>query len=219
MKQEQLQRLFPEGVIVEVATDADGNEERLHPRERALMGAMIPARRREFSAGRNAARRVLARLGFPEALLLRRDADRDIAWPAGSTGSVSHTSGLCAVACARITPGLQSLGLDVEQAGPLGDDIAGRISRPDELAVVRALPLPGTSDWPRVLFCMKEAAYKAWYPVTRRVLEFQEMRIALDVAARCYEAEVDGAEAGLRITGRLGWDEKFVFAGAVLTTD
>jgi 4'-phosphopantetheinyl transferase EntD len=217
--QEELRRLFPAGVIVEVATGADENEESLYAEERALMSAMAPARRVEFAAGRNAARRALAQLEAPRVPLLRHGADRDIAWPAGITGSISHTKGLVAVACGRVVPGVRSVGLDVEQAGPLGDDIVSTICRPEELGALARQPPPLPSDWPRLLFAIKEAAYKAWFPVTRREISFQQMRITLDVTERCFEAEVDtNVAAGLRITGRFGWDEPFVYAGAILTS-
>ena len=213
----ELSRLYPAGVVVEVANAADEDEQLLHGSERALMGAMVPSRRREFAAGRNVARRALARLGFPPSPLLRHDGGRDIDWPAGSTGSISHTRGVCAVACARVAPALQSLGLDVEQAGPLGDDIIATICRPDELAALSSLPAPAPSDWPRLLFAMREAAYKAWYPVTRRMLAFHDMRVTVDAAARSYEAEVlEAPVAGLSIAGRYGWDDRFVYAGAVI---
>lgn len=218
MKREHLQRLFPEGVVVEVAGDADGDEQLLHPAEVALMGAMVPARRREFAAGRNTARRALGLLGFPAIALPRHGADRDVAWPAGSTGSISHTRGLCAVACARVTPGLPSVGLDVEQAGPLGDDIVAEICRTDELAMVGSLAPPAPSDWPRLFFAMKEAAFKAWFPVTRQMLAFHDMRIVVDAPGRTYRAEVLYEPASvLRVTGCFNWDGQYVAAGAVLT--
>lgn len=214
----RLGALYPPGVVVEIATAADDDERLLYDAELALMGTMIPARRREFAAGRNAARRALARLGVPASPVLRHGTDRDIAWPDGTIGSISHTRGLCAVACARITTQLHSLGLDVEQPGPLGDDIVTTICRSDELAMLGAYPPPWPSDWPRLLFTIKEAAYKALYPITRREISFQEMRITLDVAERSYVAEVDGnVLAHLKINGRFGWEDGFVHAGAVLT--
>jgi 4'-phosphopantetheinyl transferase EntD len=212
---EALRCLFPEDVIVEVATGADENEELLYAEERALMSAMVSSRRREFAAGRNAARRVLAQLGVAGGPLLRRGADRDIEWPSGVAGSISHTKGLVAVAGARIIPGLQCVGLDVEEAGPLGDDIVSTICRDDELDALRHIPAPLPSDWPRLLFAVKEAAYKAWFPVSRREISFQQMRVTLDAAERRYAAKVDGDSA--RIRGRLAWDELHVAAGAVLT--
>ena len=132
MTQDDLQRLFPAGVVVEVATEADEDDSLLHPAEVALTGAMIPARKREFAAGRNAARRALARLGFHDATLPRRPSSHDVLWPEGSGGSISHTRGLRAVACVRSSD-LMSVGIDVEQAGPLGEEIIDAICRPEEL--------------------------------------------------------------------------------------
>jgi 4'-phosphopantetheinyl transferase EntD len=218
MTNEELRSLFPPDVIVEVATAADENEEWLYAEERALMSAMAPARRVEFAAGRNTARRALAQLEAPRVPLLRHDADRDVAWPAGITGSISHTKGLVAVACGRIVPGVQSVGLDVEKAGPLGDDIISTICRPEELAALaRELP-PLPSDWPRLVFALKEAAYKALYPLSRRMLAFHDMRVDVSVSSRSYRAEVlDRSVPDLRIVGRFTWDDGHVAAGTVLS--
>lgn len=217
MTRDDLQRLFPESVIVEVATEADADESLLHPAEVALTSAMIPARRREFAAGRNAARRALARLGFHDATLPRRPESPDVLWPEGSTGSISHTRGLEAVACARSSAVL-SVGIDVELAGPLGDDIVDAICRPEELLALGNVPPPRPSDWPRLVFAMKEAAYKALYPVTRRVLTFHDVRVEVNVPRRSYRAEVlDQPADGVQLEGRFAWDNDFVAAGAVLS--
>ncbi len=37
---------------------------------------------------------------------------------------------------------------------------------------------PGT-HWDRVLFCAKEATYKAWFPLTRRWLEFSDLEVTV----------------------------------------
>jgi 4'-phosphopantetheinyl transferase EntD len=217
MTPDDLQRLFPDQVLVEVGTDADENEDLLHPVELALMGAMVATRRREFTAGRNAARRALARLGFADAALPRRGSSRDVEWPAGSAGSISHTRGLRAVACVR-TGELLSVGIDVEEAGLLGADIIDAVCRPDELAALTGTPAPSPSDWPRLLFAMKEAAYKALYPITRRMLTFHDMRIAVTVDSKSFRAEVlHEPVARLQVGGRFGWNEHHVAAGAVVT--
>lgn len=215
MTQADLERLFPDGTIVRIATLADENESLLPGEERALTGAMVPARRKEFAAGRNTARRALAGLGLSPVTLLRRDAGRDIDWPPGVTGSISHTRDLCAVACTRSAAGVASIGLDVEQAGPLDDEVVETICRVVELRDLADYPAPLPSDWPRLLFAMKEAAYKAWYPQARREIPFHQMRVRVDVAARSYQAVVEGDPA--RISGRFTWDERHVAAGSVLT--
>lgn len=215
MMQDALQRLFPDGVVLEVAVAADEDERLLYDGERAAMSGMVDGRRREFAAGRNAARRALARLGIAPGELARREGARDVVWPSGIIGSISHTAGLRAVACAR-TVDFNSVGLDVEKAGSLSAEVAAEICRPGEVDLFAGeAPLP--SDWPRLLFAIKEAAFKAWYPVTRRMLAFHDMLITPDIELNSFRAEVLSAPVeGLSIAGRFGWNDAFVFAGAVL---
>jgi 4'-phosphopantetheinyl transferase EntD len=35
--------------------------------------------------------------------------------------------------------------------------------------------------WDRILFCAKEATYKAWFPLTRRWLGFEDAHIVFDI--------------------------------------
>jgi 4'-phosphopantetheinyl transferase EntD len=156
-------------------------------------------------------------LGVAPAPLPWRAGARDIAWPAGVTGSISHSHGACAVACVRLGT-IRGVGLDLERAGPLGDELVGTICRPDEVMALATVPPPPGADWPKLLFVIKEAAYKAWYPVVRRPLEFHEMRVALDPRSGQFQADVPGQPMpGLSLAGRFGWDENLVCAGAVLT--
>jgi 4'-phosphopantetheinyl transferase EntD len=109
---------------------------------------------------------------------------------------------------------VRALGLDLEQGGPLGEALVTTICRNDELGALAGSPPPG-SDWPKLFFAMKEAAYKAWFPLRRRPLEFHGMRVTVDAAARSFRAEVL-EEPDLPISGRFGWDDALVFAGAVI---
>ena len=45
----------------------------------------------------------------------------------------------------------------------------------------RSARCPQGLHWDRILFCAKEATYKAWYPVTRRWLGFEDAHIVFDV--------------------------------------
>lgn len=216
MNRDDLQRLFPDQVVVEVATDADEDESLLAPVELAVMGAMVESRRREFTAARNAARRALARLGFADVALPRVTGGRDVHWPEGSVGSISHTRDLRAVACARATD-VACVGIDVEEAGPLGAEIIDAVCRPEELAALATVSPPSPSDWPRVVFAMKEAAYKALFPLTRQMLMFHDMRIKVFVESRRFEAELlHQPVPHLQLGGRFGWDAQHVAAGALV---
>lgn len=41
--------------------------------------------------------------------------------------------------------------------------------------------LPSVLYWDRILFCAKEATYKAWFPLTKRWLGFEDAHITFDV--------------------------------------
>ena len=41
--------------------------------------------------------------------------------------------------------------------------------------------LPAGLHWDRILFCAKEATYKAWFPITHRWLGFEDAHITFDV--------------------------------------
>ena len=41
--------------------------------------------------------------------------------------------------------------------------------------------LPAVVHWDRILFCAKEATYKAWYPLTKRWLGFEVAHITFEV--------------------------------------
>ena len=52
------------------------------------------------------------------------------------------------------------------------------ISLPAERAEISRLP--AGVHWDRILFCAKEATYKAWFPLTGRWLGFEDAHITLD---------------------------------------
>jgi hypothetical protein len=88
-----LARLFPEGAAC-VELRAPGDVSQLFPTEETHIQAAVAKRRAEFAAGRVCARSALAELGAPLAPLGVRP-DRSPDWPAGLTGSITHTQGFC----------------------------------------------------------------------------------------------------------------------------
>ena len=60
--------------------------------------------------------------------------------------------------------------------------------------------------WSRLIFSAKESVYKAWFPVARRWLGFEEATVAIDPAAGTFHArltvEPPGRRAGANIAGR-----------------
>jgi 4'-phosphopantetheinyl transferase EntD len=154
----------------------------LFPAERAVIARASERRRREFATARECARAALARLGQPPVPVLPDRAGAP-QWPAGVAGSITHCRGYRAAAVAS-TLAVVSLGLDAEPNGALRDpgmlDIIARAEERARLGELAAA-IPGVS-WDRLLFCAKEAVYKAWYPLARCWLDFESVDIVIDPA-------------------------------------
>jgi 4'-phosphopantetheinyl transferase EntD len=77
-------------------------------------------------------------------------------------------------------------------------------------------------SWDRLLFCAKEAVYKAWFPLTRRWLDFSEASVTVDPAAGTFAARLLVSATGpdgQPLTGFAGrWlaRDGLVLAGIVL---
>jgi 4'-phosphopantetheinyl transferase EntD len=111
-------------------------------------------------------------------------------------GSITHCAGYRAAAVAYLTD-VAGIGLDAEPNAPLPDGVLGRIAVAREQARLPELAaaVPGVS-WDRLLFCAKESVYKAWFPLTRRWLGFEQAVITVDPQDGVFTAELlEPAEA------------------------
>jgi 4'-phosphopantetheinyl transferase EntD len=212
-----IETLFPADVVTVRAT-AEMYDGALFPEEEAAVAKAVEKRRREFAAGRTAARAALAQLGFaPQAI--RASDDRAPEWPIGVVGTISHTKHCCAVAVAR-SDRYAGLGLDVEGAEALKPELYRAICTPDEVA--RLARLPPLVDWGKVVFSAKEAFYKCYYPSMRVFLGFHDVELEIDPEARRFTAAIINPDKpaidGLRVLqGNLQWDDELVYASVVLT--
>ncbi|MGX1852826.1 4'-phosphopantetheinyl transferase family protein [Streptomyces sp. NPDC055299] len=172
-----IDEMFP-GAVAAVESFGDPADARLFPGERAALVGAGEARRREFTTVRHCARRALGVLGLPPVPLLPgvRGAPR---WPDGVVGSMTHCAGYRAAAVARRSQVL-TLGIDAEPHEPLPDGVLRHIGLPEERARLAGLARrePGV-HWDRLLFCAKEAVYKAWFPVTGSWLGFDGALVSL----------------------------------------
>lgn len=183
-----LEEILPAGVAV-AAVREDVLNAPLFPEEEAVVARAVEKRRREFITGRACARSALSRLGAPEQAIPAGDRGAPL-WPAGFVGSITHCDGYRAAAVARVTE-LASLGVDAEPNEPLPAGVLGDIALPDEIdALERLQGYSSAVRWDRLLFCMKEAVYKAWFPLAGRWLGFEEATIAIDPASRSFRARL-----------------------------
>ena len=151
----------------------------LFPEEREHIARSVAKRRVEFAAVRRCARRALQELGYPPVPILPGE-QREPRWPEGVVGSMTHCAGYCAAAVAR-SGEVSALGIDAEVHAPLPEGVLELISLESERALIARLAErgPGTVHWDRVLFSAKESVYKAWFPLTRRWLGFEQADIEL----------------------------------------
>lgn len=161
--------ILPEGVAVAAA-----DPRRLHPMlpGETLPGA-IPARLREFSAGRHAARLAMASLGQPVQPIPQAD-DRAPIWPQGICGSITHSRHACLAAVSMV----QGIGLDLEEEIPLERDLWPTVLLPDERDWALSQPDAGLAA--KLIFSAKEAAYKAQYPATLTLFGFETLLLRVE---------------------------------------
>ena len=127
-------------------------------------------------------------------------------------GSVTHCAGWSGAVVARsrvsrFGRGVTAIGLDAEPVGPLPVgvvDVVGSVGEREALARLGAAR-PGI-PWDTVLFCAKEATYKAWYPLTGSVVGHDAVRVELSPAggftAVASADDATGKPATLTVRGR-----------------
>lgn len=168
-----IRQLTPPPGLAWAVVDVGGADD-LFPEENLAMARAVSRRRAEFAAGRRAARQAMAQLGLPAAAI-PMGADRAPAWPGGVVGSISHAGALGVAVVARAGT-FRSLGVDLEHDAPLDADLIAEICRPEELA---AVPPEARGMQATRLFSAKEAAYKAHYPLVRRIYGFHGLSVDL----------------------------------------
>ena len=149
------------------------------PEEESLIARSVAKRRSEFVTVRYCARQALVDLGMEPVPILKGEKGEP-RWPDGVVGSLTHCEGFRGAAVGR-SEEVRSLGIDAEPHGVLPDGVLDAISLAAERDQLQVLP--AGVHWDRMLFCAKEATYKAWFPLTRRWLGFEDAHITFDVDA------------------------------------
>ncbi|WP_327186057.1 4'-phosphopantetheinyl transferase family protein [Streptomyces sp. NBC_01334] len=200
-----IEELLPESVVAVEAFGEEGVREfgnaPLYPQEEALVVRAVAKRRREFTVVRSCARRAMEKLGVPAQPVLpgERGAPQ---WPDGLAGSMTHCEGYCAAALVRAAD-LASLGIDAEPHEPLPEGVLSAVALPAEAERIGRLTAGRPEvHWDRLLFSAKESVYKAWFPLTRKWLDFSEADIDLTpdpaLAPASAAGPAEGAEGVFR---------------------
>ena len=123
-----------------------------------------------------------------EPLPVETAGDRSPIWPEGLVGSISHSRSLAGAAVALRGSGIRAIGLDLEEATPLQDELVEEVCVAAEREWLAARPLGARGLLAKAIFCAKEAAYKCQYPLTRQMIGFDSIRVELSSNAPRFTA-------------------------------
>jgi 4'-phosphopantetheinyl transferase EntD len=160
------------GILVDHRLIGDGDELALLPEEMAAFAGSVLKVRRASGAARIVARTLLARFGQAPRAIPKSTAGVPL-WPDGIVGSLAHDSKIAVAALARQQE-FVSIGVDVEPAEPLAPDLLDIVATAKERERIQDDPCHG-----RLLFSVKEAIYKACYPLDGTFLDHHDVEVNL----------------------------------------
>ena len=213
-----LDTLFPKNVATAASTPTICRSN-IHEDEWEIVANAVPKRQAEFCGGRMCAHQALQRLGVSAEVILQ-NKDRSPRWPDKVTGSISHTRGYCAAAVANRND-IEGIGLDVEQDTPLDEELFELVCSAGERRWLSSHPPGDGGRYAKILFSVKEAAFKCQFPITREFIEYSQAEITLDVnrLSFCVAVPQASAKASLvcsNIRGRFRVQSGFIFSGATI---
>ncbi|MER9890037.1 4'-phosphopantetheinyl transferase superfamily protein [Mesorhizobium sp. M0114] len=149
------------------------DEAALFASEVAAMKRAVAKVRRQSGAARIIARTLLGKLGFPPMPILKTQSGVPT-WPAGIVGSLAHHDTVAAAAIAE-TKAIGALGIDIEPNEPLPSGLIDLVVTSREKSMYNSRLLQR-----RDLFVLKEAVYKAVFPLCNEILDFQDVEIDIN---------------------------------------
>ena len=196
-------------------------EASMFPLESAAQSGAVSQRWSAFRGGRACARAALGKLGQPPVAIPADPSGAPI-WPHDFVGSITHTNDIAAAVVA-LSPPTWGLGLDVESDEPLDDAaMLQLVCRPEEL-VPGCDPHHATSlRRGKLLFVVKEAVYKLYWPHTKTFLDFHDLTVVIDEAEGTFRAalvrpHLPGISDVRSVSGRFTQVESLFIALATLS--
>ncbi len=202
-----LSAVFPQSVNIAVVGLEKCEQKATEP-ELAALGAASDARLREFSAGRVAARRAMHGINLPPADILVGRHRQPLA-PAGVLISITHDQEY-AVAAATVQSRWHGIGIDIAQADELPVNLHSMVCRGQDLENLREGETVGQRA--KLIFCLKEALFKAIFPQVNDWMNFSQSEICVDHGRGEFSAQVY-AEHGAELSLQGAWHGRFARVG------
>ena len=166
---------------------ADGDFQRCMVEPPASIQRSVAKRQTEFLAGRLCARAALQQLDGRE-WVPDIGEDRAPIWPTDICGSITHSTGWAAAIVAH-KQHWRGLGLDTENmlSPERAARLAGEILTPWEMQQLAAGPAQHVALLVTLTFSIKEALFKALYPIVQKRFYFEDAQLlqwSLDGKAR-----------------------------------
>lgn len=156
---------------------AEGDFQRCLIEPPASIQRSVAKRQTEFLAGRLCAREAMRRLDGRQHVPLIGD-DRAPVWPQDLCGSITHSTGWAAAIVAN-KQHWRGLGMDVEQvmSSERATRLAGEILTTPELQRMAAGPEQQIALLVTLTFSLKEALFKALYPLVLKRFYFEDAEL------------------------------------------
>ncbi|MDK1376586.1 MULTISPECIES: 4'-phosphopantetheinyl transferase superfamily protein [unclassified Sinorhizobium] len=170
-----IETLLPSNVAVHTCRASEGSAVQVMAEEESAIATAVKSRRREFSIGRACARAALSKIGVPPCAI-PSGPHREPLWPSGIVGSITHCAGFYAAAVA-LQEEYVALGIDAEVDEELPSGVLSLISRDEERYWIANAS--AHLNWGRLIFSAKESIFKAWFPLTREWLGFEDAVVTI----------------------------------------
>src|SRR3979409_537694 len=170
-------------------------------------------RQREFLAGRWCAEEALQCLGAGSTHVAMAE-DRAPIWPDSVIGSITHTGDFAAAAVAWAAD-IAGPGIDSERiSAPAAAGEIADICMVNEATLFKAAHGRSFCEFCTFVFSAKEAVFKCLFPLTRKFLEFSDVRItSFDWNRKCFAWTTVSENVGI---GRLSHADGFVHTSVEL---
>lgn len=169
-----IEAMVPGSVVYEHWGDGDVGW-LLDPEPELVTGA-VAGRTSQFAAGRRCARLAIADLGGEPGPIMR-STGRAPLWPDDLYGSISHTEGYAVAVAGRPDTAITSVGIDAERTGRVDEHLHERLFVDTERQWLSGLPCRRRAAAATALFGLKEAFYKAQFPLTGSWVGFHDVVI------------------------------------------